>query len=469
MDTWRIKVADVRITDGASDFRVYQQDQGGKAEIAVGGMWQRESERTGHAVKVRLLSEQNYSPVAPTMGWTPVDALNEDGSWRHVFRGVPAGGLYEIQTHLGWTDPAGLPAGRIGDSVHHIGVGDLWLLGGQSNSSGTGRGVADDPPELGVHILRNDERWDVASHPLNAARGTDHPNRDGGPGTSPWLTAAKVLRRELGYPIGLVQAAKGGSALREWHVGEDPSAPLWHNMMHQVRLAGGRVRGLFWHQGCSDGGQFTELDPWTYRDRWAEFVRLVRREVGDIPVVSAQINRWTDIDHVPQVRENFSVIREMQRRAGELPGVCVVPTLDIPLSDGIHNSSSGNVTLGQRMGRAALGFAYGRPLPWAAPNLRRARLQDKGRVVVLEFADVTSHLMFLGFGRDDFAVRDGEGTAGVKAAVAAGREVRLTLERPLGGEATVSGAYDIDPEWTLRDYETNMPALAFHAVAIETC
>jgi hypothetical protein len=467
MDAWRIKFEDVRITRGATDFRIYQQDASGRADIAVAGTWDTVPGGTGVSVKVRLLSEQNFSPVAPTMTWTPVDEQRPDGTWQHTFRGVPAGGLYEIQTYLAWTDPNGVAGGRLGDTVHHVGVGDLWLLAGQSNSSGTGRGIADDGPEVGVHVLRNDERWDLAAHPLNDSRGTDHPNRDANPGTSPWLAAAKVLKRSLGYPIGLVQAARGGSALIEWHVGEDPAAKLWHNMMHCLRLAGGRVRGTFWYQGCSDGGQFTPLDPWTYRDRFASFVELLRKEVGPIPVVTAQINRWTDVDHKPRVRESFSVIREMQRQAARLPGVCVVPTLDIPLSDGIHNSSSGNVILGERMGRAALGFVYGRPGPWASPDLARARRTEKNRIVVLEFNDVTSQLMFLGFGRSEFLVSDAQGRVGVQAAVAEGNRVRLTLERPLEGAATVHGGYDIDPPWTLRDLATNLPALAFHAVPVE--
>lgn len=466
MDPWRMRVADVLITDGPGDFRIYQQDESHTADIDVAGTWEKEPGGGDFQVLIRVLSETDSSPVPPTMDWTPVDHLG-DGTWRHTLRGVPAGGLYEIRTHLSWTGADGVAAGRLGDSRQHLGVGDLWLLAGQSNASGTGRGVADDPPELGIHILRNDERWDVAAHPLNAARRTDHPNRDGGPGVSPWLSAAKVMRRRLGYPIGLVQAAKGGSCLREWHVGEDALAPLWHNMIFCVRLAGGRVRGMFWYQGCSDGGNFMAADPRTYLARWAAFVERLRQEVGAIPIITAQINRWTDIDHPPEVRESFSIIRDQQRRAATLPGVCVVPTLDLPLSDGIHNSSTGNVTLGQRMGRAALGFVYGSPLPWAAPTVRRARLAAKDRIVVLKFDDVTSHLMFLGFGTGEFLVADGAGPVAIKAAVAEADEVRLTLARAIKGEAVVHGGYDVDPVWTLRDCETNLPAVAFMDVPIE--
>jgi sialate O-acetylesterase len=466
MDPWRTRVADVLITEGPGDFRIYQQDESGVADIEVAGTWEKVPGGSDFKVMIRVVSETDNSPVPPTIKLATVDHLG-DGTWRHMLRGVPAGGLYEIRTHLSWTGDDGMAAGRAGDSRQHIGVGDLWLMAGQSNASGSGRGVADDPPELGIHVLRNDERWDVAAHPLNAARRTDHPNRDAGLGVSPWLSAAKIMRRRLGYPIGLVQTAKGGSGLREWHVGEDPHASLWHNMIFCTHLAGGRVRGMFWHQGCSDGGNFMLADPRIYKDRWAAFIGLLRKEVGDIPIITAQINRWTDIDHPPELRQSFSIIRDQQRLAAELPGVCVVPTLDLPLSDGIHNSATGNVTLGQRMGRAALGFVYGSPLPWAAPTVRRARLAEKDRIVVLEFDDVTSHLMFLGFGTSEFIVADNTGPVEIKAAVAEADEVRLTLARAIEGKAVIHGGYDVDPVWTLRDCETNLPALAFMDVPVE--
>lgn len=465
MDPWRVKVADARIAEGASDFRIYQQDASGRADIAIAGMWDEEPGGRDLQLHARLLREYDYLPATPELNWRPVDELGR-GTWRHTLRGVPAGGLYQVQTRLAWTGADGLAAGRTTDTVHHVGVGDLWIVAGQSNASGTGRGAADDPPELGVHVLRNDETWGLAVHPLNEPRGTDHPNRDGGPGTSPYLAFARTLRRELGYPIGLVQTAKGGSALVEWHPDEG-AAPLWHNMVHCVRLAGGRVRGMAWYQGCSDGGRFTPLDAWTYLDRWTAFLTHVRAEFGDIPVVTTQINRWTDIDHEVRVRKSFSVIREMQRRAGRLPGVCVVPSLDIPLSDGIHNSSSGNLILGQRLGRAALGFVYGRPLPWRAPDVRAARRDKDGRTVRLEFDGVTSQLLFLGFGRDEFVVEDSEGNVGIEAAACEGCTVVLSLARPLAGEAQVHGAYDVDPTWTLRDYDTNLPALAFCGLEIK--
>ena len=466
MAKWRIKVPDVRVTEGASDFRIYQQDASGRAEIGLGGTWDKVPEGKKPRVEVRILHQDSGQPIQPRdRMWIEAEATRRNGSWCHRFRGVPAGGLYRIETRLAWTDAGGNEAGQLGDVVHHVGVGDLWLIGGQSNASGTGRGVADDGPQLGVHILGNDERWHLAAHPLNEPAGTDHPNRDAFPGTSPHLRLAKVLSRELGYPVGLVQAARAGSALVEWHIEEDPKAKLWHNMVHQVRLAGGRIRGLAWLQGGHDSCH--EQMYRTYEQRFARFVRRARREFGRFGIVLTQSNRWTDVVQPPEVHLGWSIVREAQRRAMKLPDVATVATLNTPLSDGIHNSATGNVILGERMARAALGAVYKRDIVWQAPNVSAARKTRDGKGIELQFDGVAGRLIFIGMGRDEFRVEDAGGQVEVTEAICDGATVLLKLARPLKGRAWAHGAYGIDPAWTLVDYVTNSPALAFYGLKVE--
>ena len=71
------------------------------------------------------------------------------------------------------------------------------------------------------------------------------------------------MHRALGYPIGLVQVARGGSALCEWHVEENAGAPLWHNMLHCLRLAGGKIevneRIVCRHEGAVLGDRLSVL------------------------------------------------------------------------------------------------------------------------------------------------------------------------------------------------------------------
>ncbi len=205
----------------------------------------------------------------------------------------------------------------------------------------------------------------------------------------------------------------------------------------------------------------------TYEQRFARFIRRARREFGRFGIVPTQSNRWTDVSQPPEVHLSWSIVREAQRRAMKLPDVATVPTLNTPLSDGIHNSATGNVILGERMARAALGAVYKRDLAWRAPDVRTARKSGGGKGIKLHFDGVASRLIFVGMGRDEFVVEDAGGQVEVSEAVCDGATVLLKLARPLKGRARVHGAYGINPAWTLVDYVTSSPALAFHGLKVQ--
>ena len=135
---------------------------------------------------------------------------------------------------------------------HHLCVGDLFVIAGQSNAVGYGKNPVFDPPELGIHMCRSSGRWDLASHPLGDATGTTHPeNADRyNTGHSPFLAFAKLLKRRLGYPIGLLPVASGESSIRKWDPGQ--YGILQKCMLRVIRQNGGRVKGILWSQGCSD-------------------------------------------------------------------------------------------------------------------------------------------------------------------------------------------------------------------------
>ena len=455
-------IPDLAITSGPSDFRIYQQDDAGRADIEMAGAWRGAEGCRDVRILVRLRSEEDSSPVAPASDWTPVQRMGR-GAWGHVVRGVPAGGLYLLQTLMQWKSGDGSTPQQVRQSVHHLGVGDVWLIAGQSNAEGSGRGIAEDGPQLGVHVLKpgNAELgigpwWDLAAHPLS----------EGG-GTSPYLRFAKVLRRELGHPVGLIQTASGGSALVQWHPEEDPGAPLWRRMLRCVGVAGGRIRGMAWYQGCHDAavpGKPHLAD--RYGERFARFLELARGELGNFPVIVSQINRWSDVVLAPELHRGWSKVRQAQRRVDRIGRACCVPTIDLPVSDGIHNSSAGNVVLGERLARAALGMVFGRPVIWRAPDARRATAAGGGRAIVLEFDHVASGLGLTGKGLTDFLVEDAGGAVDVARTICAGATVRLELSRAMRGKALVHGAYGADPEVGIRDLDTNLPMLGFYGLPV---
>ena len=203
----------VLIKEGISDWQIFQQENG-FARITVAGKWQYEDgmEATSQ-VHICVKREDSGEPV---IWWQKCNMRGHN--WDITLK-IPTGGLYLIETCLTvdtgeWSEWA-----VRGDIVSHIGVGDLYVIAGQSNSAGYGKDYIYDPCELGVHVLKNNEKWQLASHPLQDATGAaDCPvNMDkGSTGHSLYLSFAKYLKRELNYPIGLIQTSKGGSFIDQW-------------------------------------------------------------------------------------------------------------------------------------------------------------------------------------------------------------------------------------------------------------
>jgi hypothetical protein len=458
------------ILEGLRDWQILQRDASGMASVTLRGNWSIPSpekvdpqDRKEPFVTVRVVSERNGAPVTAALDWHAATTL-VDGTWEARLD-IPAGGLYRVETAV---NRGRVEWGYHGDTVHHVGVGDLWVIAGQSNAAGYGRGYIDDAPELGIHLLGNDEKWRLATHPLNDTRGNTHPNcEECNPRHSPFLAFARLLKRELAIPIGLVQTALGGSPLRAWNPVENPEAPLYHNLIHCVRLAGGKVAGVGWYQGESDAGPERAL---TYRERFGQFVESVRRDLGqpELPFVTTQLNRV--IKSEPTATENlsWSQLREQQRQAvHQLQHVALVSAVDLPLSDLIHISPAGNLILGQRLAAAALEMKDGKDRAARFPEIVSAQFDPDRKGVILEFWPVRFRLLSDYSVVKEFVVEDEQGSMNVVASEFIRKDrIWLKLDREPGAKAVVHGQSGTSPLTHIYEVETNRPLLAFHSFPI---
>jgi len=453
------------IDQGVQDWQIFQQDRRGRADIAISGRWGSDKPAT---VEMRLVREDTAEPVAPHLDWQPA-RTKPDGTWSGTLKDVPAGGLYRLETHLriGPKDPA--EWGPRGDMRHMLGVGDLWIIAGQSNSAGFGRGPVYDPPELGLHVFNNAMRWAIATQPMNDSTDTAHPvNREASnPGHSPWLHFARTLKRRVGIPIGLVQVSLGGSGLCWWNPTEPGDHPLYDIMVAAVEAVGGGVRGVLWYQGCSDTGPDAAA---TYEKRFIAAVRAWRKAMRnpDLVVLTVQINRVTGVTD-PNAERAWTILREAQHRVPHrLPRITVTPTLDLTLTDGIHLSPSGNLVLGQRVAQAALATVYGLDVYYRAPEPKTAKATDGGRTVEIEFEHVAGRMDTMDGSAQPFRVEDADGVVPVeKVEYTQSATVRLRLARPLAGKAAVHGAYGCNPPPAPMDMDRVMPMLGFYGVPIK--
>ena len=445
------------ITKGPGSWQIYQQ-QGGKADIELEGIWQMDEGVEG-AVLARVVREDTGEYVLP---WTHSEDLG-GRRWSAVLRGVPVGGLYRVETCFAQKGQLDIEWSARGDMVHHVAVGDLWVIAGQSNSAGYGKDIIFDPAEMGVHVLRNSGKWDLATHPLNESTDTIHEaNRESAnPGHSPWLSFAKMVRRETGIPIGLVQTSLGGSSLNEWL----PGGSLFRTMAEAIVSVGGAVRGVLWYQGCSDTD--TKLAN-TYLNRFQQFSHAVRELAGDsaLPFITVQIGRY--VAGTNDV--SWSIVREAQRQAARtIRNVYVIPTMDCSLSDAIHISAVSNMAIGERAARVALANVYGKPALWAAPDIECATATADG--IRLQFANVLQrlHLMDTPVNKLPFVVEDEAGRIEITAfCFPAPDTINLTLARAPRGRCVAHSFFGCDPQGAmLLDTATRVSALAFYGVEVK--
>ena len=454
----------VVIEQGAQDWQIFQQGPGGVADIVLRGRWLTQNPHQHARVMVRVVDETELHAVTRSLDWMPAET-RPDKTWSAALKNVPCGGLYRIETGL-QLDETPVEWSQRGDAVHHIGVGDLWVIAGQSNSAGYGKSPIHDGPELGVHMFHAAGDWRLATHPLSDSTGTQYPaNREGANGShSPYLAFGRKLKHALGYPIGLIPAALGGSPLSAWV--KSVNGVLFDNMLAYLRDAGGACRGMVWYQGCSDTGPAERT---VYMSRFAEMVADFRKSLNNphLPVITAQLNRVVSEPYDRPVHEGWDVIREIQRQAAKtLEHVYVVGTVDLGLSDCIHNNSAANLVIGERMANTALGAVHGRDVKFLHPDLKEARCVGE-QAIELIFDNIDTRLNFECRQPENypFAVTDESGVVRVSDWKSTAKDtLLLELARPLVGKATVTGAPTACPPAVVPfDICGYLPMLAFTA------
>ncbi len=443
----------VRI-DNIDHYQIFQQENG-RADLTVTG-WVQDyevSDRPGH-VCANLYRESNGTCATPLF-----QAEMEGNRYRVVLKDVPAGGLYTLRVRYCHDDD---PEWAInGDTRFHLGVGDIWVIAGQSNAVGYGKTPAIGVREERVHLFPLNRVWRDGCEPLSDGACYDFTPVGEGflTGVSPFGSFAEELVRELNYPIGLLQTAQGGSPLSAWEKG----AGLFNNMMEVIQLAGGRVRGIVWHQGCTDCD--TAKDASTYLPRFKRFVQDVREalDAPDLPILTAQLNKYITVADSQRL-SSWAQVKEAQRQAArQLSNVYVSPTHDLALSDWAHNNAVSCQILGQRMAWIALEKLYGKHYYGMCPDAEDIVL--KGDTVEITFGNVHQWLVNLCLPGEecDFEVEDDSGKIPVVACECRMNTVMLKLERTPAGKALCSFAHRPTNSGHLPfDRANAMPPLTFY-------
>lgn len=361
----------VIIETGPKNWQILQQENG-FANIELSGRVEVEEEVINFpdaVVIIRAVDENTNSRITE-----PVFCKLTGNKWKGTLK-LQAGGLYRIESYLRYDKLCE----KRGDRIFHLGVGDIYVIAGQSNAVGEGKDVVNDPIDPQVHMFRLDGSWDIATHPLHDSTGTKFPVSLEKSHTdhSPWLNFAKILNKHLSYPIGLIPATKGGIPLSFWDRAEDGA--FFDNMLEIVKQSGSKVKGILWYQGCNDTHN-DELRN-TYFERFKRVCQDFENSFyKEIPIITVQLNKvtFTSGQDIVMLGKNYAELREIQREAmHKIKNVFMVPSIDLSVCDGIHNAAMSNMVIGERVANIALKYVYGKNIICDAPEIEKALVEDK--------------------------------------------------------------------------------------------
>ena len=299
--------AETKLTVSAPlDYQVIQRDNAGHGRILVRGVLEADN-RTELTLEYRLNRD------------------SENGEWKALttqFEGqnfsapldLAAGGWYRLD----------LRATRSGKAeaeltIEHVGVGELFVVAGQSNSAN--HGEEKQSPQTGLVAAFDGVKWQLANDPQPGASG-------GGGSFLPPL--GDELANRLKVPVGFIACGIGATSVREWLPSGStfPNPPtiesrvtkradgLWESKGEAFEMFVSRMkplgkqgfRAVLWHQGESDANQRdasrTLAGP-LYRQSLETVIRESRREIGwSPPWFVAQVSYHVPGDESsPEIRE----------------------------------------------------------------------------------------------------------------------------------------------------------------------
>jgi hypothetical protein len=239
---------------------------------------------SGFQASSTLLAGMRGTPV----GWTAlIDVTIFEGYFIGIFR-QPAGGFYNLQIRPVFEGEAGEPV-----TVSTVGVGEVFITAGQSNSTNWGYPTGfvpsllvssfDPGPDMGMDTAFTGASWQYGIDP--------QPTLDGSNAGSVWPTMANNLSYALGVPIGLYSCGYTGTLIAEWLPGyvlapatnTTPEIVLFTHLINAIEYLNDRggVRAILWDQGESDYG--FQTNPALYKANLQYLINQSRGVTG-VPI-----------------------------------------------------------------------------------------------------------------------------------------------------------------------------------------
>jgi hypothetical protein len=295
--------------DGPLEWQVSQRNAKEWAEIKVAGAV------PTNAALVEAKAELSARLRGKATDWMVVGHSSQfkDGKFSGCLK-LAAGGWYTLKVRF--RKSAGDPA-VVGEAVvEHVGVGDVFVVAGQSNSSNHGQ--EKQITTTGLVAAFDGKHWQLANDAQPGASGS------AGSFMPPFGDA---LAGKFQVPVGIIACGIGATSVREWlpKGAKSPNPPTlegrvrrlpsgeWESKGEAFEMFTARMkqlgpkgfRAVLWHQGESDAEQpdpKRTLPGKLYRDYLEQLIRASRREIGwDAPWFVALASSHGG-DGVPDIR-----------------------------------------------------------------------------------------------------------------------------------------------------------------------
>ncbi|MBP3954093.1 prolyl oligopeptidase family serine peptidase [Gemmata sp. G18] len=284
------------VLDSPQDYQVAQRNAKNVGTLRVRG-------KLGGVARPADVLEYRVGTEAEPGAWRKLEASAKDGPFDAPVE-VAAGGWYRLEVRA---VVGGKPVARA--TVEHVGVGEVFVVAGQSNSAN--HGAEKQTTKTGRVAAFDGARWQPANDPQPGASGT------GGSFLPPFGDA---IAEKFGVPVGFVACGVGATSVREWlpkgaafpnpptlegHVRKradgtwESTGALYTSFRDRMKQLGPHgFRAVLWHQGESDANQkdpTRTLQGKLYREYLEKLIRDTRKDIGwDAPWFVAQVSY-----HVP--------------------------------------------------------------------------------------------------------------------------------------------------------------------------
>jgi sialate O-acetylesterase len=338
-------------------------------------------------------------------GQTRTTTANPKGDWAVTLKSGEAGGPEKMTI-----------AGKNTLNYNNVLVGEVWVCSGQSNMEWSLAGCDNSDKEYAFSAPPNKmlRMFQVArtpaARPKSETTGTwveADPKRIGN-WTAVGYFFGRDLQEHLKVPVGLIQAAWGGTRAEAWtspealasslkykaeienfqkatqtpsqasKLASNPNAPsvLFNGMINPICF-GYRIKGAIWYQGESNAGaahSYRKLFPLMIKD-WRK-----HWQQDDFPFYFVQLAPFTAVRQEPG-ESDWAELREAQLRTLKLPHTGMAVIVDYGNEYDIHPTPKRPV--GERLALIARARDYGENVEYSGPTYKA--MQVEGNKAILSF------------------------------------------------------------------------------------